>query len=164
MPALANVYFKDLFTEIDPGLLPSAISVTGTLSGSAIQIGGLSPWGKLLFDLTFAAGSISGSVAMWLATASASGGAFASLSATLLSIATTLSLSEQYNLKLDTRGEFFCNLGTTSVAPTWVQVVISITGSTVVAAMKCLGWEAGADPASSFLTITKPQTGYLACY
>ncbi len=154
MAALANVFFRDIFCHVIPGasVLPTATGyATGTASGVAIQLGGLAPIGKLLARLNFAAGSVSGVVAMWFATATASSGAFTSIAATLVSIATTLSLSTQYYLGIDTRNEAFCNLASaTSGAPTWCQVVMSVSGSAIGGAMEVLGWECGSEPASTF--------------
>jgi hypothetical protein len=160
MSALANVFFKDLFTEIDPGLLPQSLAI-GTTSGSAIQLGGVVPFDKLLFDLVFGAGSVAGSVSMYLETATASGATFTSISQTLVSTVTTLSLSAQYDLKIDTRLIAFCNLAT---APLWVHVVVIVTGAAIPMAMKVLGWEAGFDPVNVMITSTKPVTGYTAFY
>jgi hypothetical protein len=166
MAALANLYFKDLFTEISPGsaMGPALVgSATGTQSSSPIALTGSGAFMKLLFDLSFLAGTASGTVNMYLATATASNGTFTSLSQTLVSIITTLSLSALYNLKIDSRDVAFANLGTGSAAPSWVKVVVSVTGAAIDGALKVLGWEAPADPALSFIT-ESPVTGYTAFY
>lgn len=148
---LANYFFSDLFTDIDSGIVPASTGIaTGTTSGSAIQLGGPPGFEKWLFEILFAAGSISGSVKMWLETATASAGAFTSLSATLVSIVTTLSLSANYRLRIDSRDVAFANLSSTSPAPRWVHVVVSVTGAAIPAAMHVLGWEAKQDVANVF--------------
>jgi hypothetical protein len=166
MPALANLFFKDLFTEISPGAAmgPALVgSATGTQSSSPIVLTGSTAFMKLLFDLSFMAGSVAGSISMYLATATASGGAFTSLSATLVSMVTTLSLSALYNLKIDSRDVAFANLGTGTAAPAWVKVVVSVTGSAINGALKVLGWEAPVDPANVWVT-ESPITAYAAFY
>jgi hypothetical protein len=160
---LANFYFSDLFTEVDPGFLPQTLA-TGTTSGSAIQLGGSLGYEKLLFNMIFAAGSVANSVSMYLATATVASGTFTSLSQTLVSMVTTLSLSAQYDLKIDTRDVAFANLSSTSAVPSWVKVVVSLAGSTVPMAMKVLGWEAKQDVVSVFQPQTKPVTAYTPFY
>jgi hypothetical protein len=167
MPALANLYFKDLFTEISPGsaMGPALVgSATGTQSSSPIALTGSAAFMKLLFDLSFLAGSIAGSISMYLATATASGGSYTSVSATLVSMVTTLSLSALYNLKIDSRDVAFANLGTGTAAPAWCKVVVVVTGSAIDGALKVLGWEAPADPANIFQAQASPLTAYTAFY
>lgn len=142
---LANYFFSDFFTEVDPGILPQSLAA-GTASGSAIPIGGSAGFQKLLFNALFAAGTATTSVIMYLATATASGASFTSLSQTIVQIVTTLSLSCQYDLKIDTRDVAFANLSITAACPTFVKVIVAVTGATIPIAMKCLGWEARQDP------------------
>ena|ERR1700744_4262763 len=167
MSALANVFFSDLFTEISPGsaMGPGLVgSATGTTSTAAIQLGGPVPFSKWLFDLSFLAGSASGSVSMFLATASASGGTFTSISQTMVSMVTTLSLSTIYDLKIDSRDVAFAVLGTGSIAPTWVKAVVAVSGAAINGALKILGWEATADPNSAFTTSTNPLVAQVTFY
>ncbi len=162
---LANYFFGDLFTDIDSGIVPASTGIaTGTTSGSAIQLGGAPGFEKWRFDLMFAAGSVAGSISMWLATATASSGAFTSISATLVSIITTLSLSCNYRLRIDSRDVAFANLSSTSAAPSWVQVVVSVTGSAIAGAMQILGWEAKQDVASVFQTPALPKVAVTTFY
>jgi hypothetical protein len=162
---LANYFFSDLFTDIDSGIVfPETGLATGTTSGSAIALTGSQGFEKWLFEVIFAAGSVANTVSMWLATATASGGVFTSLSASLVSILTTLSLSANYRLRIDSRDVWFSTLSSTSAAPTWVQVVVSVTGSTISGAMHILGWEAKVDPSNVFAVPTLPITKQVTLY
>jgi hypothetical protein len=160
---LQNYFFSDLFTDVDSGILTQTLA-TGSTSGSAIQIGGKAGFEKLLFEMLFAAGSAAGSVSMWLATASASSGTFGSLSQTLVSIITTLSLSANYRLRIDTRDVAFANLSSVAAAPTFVQVVVAVTGAAIPMAMHVLGWESKVDPNNVFITRTIPVVAQTTFY
>ena len=83
---------------------------------------------------------------MYLETATASGGTYTSLSQTLVSA--SISLASQYYLEIDTRDEFFCNLGTGSSAPLWVHAVVALATTATPVVLDVLGWMAGVDPAS----------------
>lgn len=149
---LANVFFRNVFAQINGGILPQTLA-TGTTSGSAIQLGGSGPLGKLLFRaqaiMLASATSNSGAMSMYLATATASGGTFTSISQTLVSVSISNSASI-YELIIDTRNEAFVNLATGSLAPTWVKPVIALATAAIPFALDVLGWEAGNDPASAF--------------
>lgn len=163
MPGLANVFFRNIFATLDGGVLPGTLA-SGTTSGSPIQLGGVGGLGKMLFLLNLTQGSVAASASMYLATATASGGTFTSISQTLVS--TTLvasSTSATLNmLDIDTRNEAFANLATGSAAPTWVKPVIAIAGATLGVGLTVLGWEAGNDPASNYdgSTVTIKETDF----
>ena len=153
MPGLANVFMSDIACQINGGVNPQALA-SGTTSGNAIQLGGLSPFGKLLFKAVFSmtASSASGTISMYLGTATASNGTFTSISQTLTSMAfTSASSTKQLVLQLDTRNEAFANLATGSAAPAWVQPVIVLATSTVNLYLDVLGWCGGVDPEKNFL-------------
>jgi hypothetical protein len=147
MPGLANIFFSDLFAKLDGGIPATLTGITtGTTSGSPIQLGGLSPLGKLMFRfLVGGSGSAAATASMWLATATASAGTYTSISGTLTSIA--ISLASKYYLDIDTRLQAFCNLGT---APTWVKAIVAIAGAPLPGALDVLGWESGNDPPATY--------------
>jgi hypothetical protein len=145
---LANVLFRNEFAQLDGGISPQTLA-TGTTSGSALQLGGLAPLGKMLFRVLAASGSAAASMSMFLMTATASNATFASLSATLTSV--VISAASQYRLVLDTRNEAFANLATNAL---WVKVVLVLTGAAVPMALDVLGWESGSDAASAFDSAT----------
>lgn len=166
---LANVFFRDVFCHINGGIAPQQLAA-GTTSGAKIQLGGSAPIGKLLFralfSMTASTSAGSGAASLYLATATASGGSFTSISATLASVAyasvSASSLAPYANLQVlevDTRNEAFANLATGSAAPTWVQPVVVISGATVGFALDVLGWEVGNDPAKNWdvgaITVTE---------
>jgi hypothetical protein len=162
---LANFFFSDLFTDVDSGIVPATTGIAvGTTSGSAIAIGGAAGFQKLLFEALFAAGSAAGSVSMFLATASVASGTFASISQTLVSIVTTLSLSANYRLRIDTRDVAFANLSSVAAAPTFVQVVVAVAGAAIPGAMHVLGWQARQDVSSVFQPRTIPVTAQTTFY
>ncbi len=148
---LANVFFRDVFATLDGGFLPGSIAAA-TASGNAIQLGGSAPLGKLLFRLITTNASAATSVTMYLATATASGGSYTSISQTGVSatqVASSTSTIKTY-LEIDTRNEAFANLATGSLAPAWVKPVIVVVGAAVTGALDVLGWEAGNDPAKQW--------------
>lgn len=152
MSALANLFFRDIFGMVASGVLPQAVA-TGTTSGAAINLGGSADFGKLAFLFATTNASAATSVTMYLATATASGGSFTSLSATVASttqVASSTSTTQQI-LLIDTRDEAFCNLGsaTSGYGPLWVKPVLVVAGAAVSGALLCLGWEAGAEPAKN---------------
>ena len=160
MAGLANMFFRDIAAHYNGGIAPQVLA-TGTTSGAAIALGGTSPIGKLLFralfSMTASTTAGSGAMSFYLATATASGGTFTSLSQTLASLAfasvsaSTLSPFANLNvLEIDTRDEAFCNLGTGSAAPTWVQAVVALSGNAVGFALDVLGWQAGTEPAKLY--------------
>jgi hypothetical protein len=153
---LANVVFRNEFGQLDPGIEAQTLA-TGTTSGSALQLGGLAPFGKMLFRVLAASGSAAASLSAYLMTATASNGTFASLSATLTSI--VISAASAYRLVLDTRNEAFANLATNAL---WVKVVLVLTGAPVPLAVDVLGWESGTDPASAYdgATVVTSETDF----
>lgn len=143
---LANVLFRDIFAHLDVGILPVLTGfATGTVSGSAVQLGGTAPFGKMVARFIVTSGSAAASLSAYLATATASNGTFTSVSQTLVSA--KVSLASQYWLVLDTRMEAFANLNTNAQ---WIKVVYSLTGAPLPGALDVLGWESGNDPASNF--------------
>lgn len=160
MPGLANVFFSDIFATLNGGIQPQALAA-GTASGTAQQLGGVSPLGKLLFRGVFSmtASNASGTATMYLQTATASSGGFTSLSATVTSVAFGSATSgNQFELRLDTRNEAFANLATGSGAPAWVQPVVVIATNTVGFYLDVLGWEGGNDPEKNYNATTVKVT------
>lgn len=153
MPGLANVHFSDIFATLNAGVPPQALA-SGTTSGNAVQLGGVSPLGKLLFRGIFSmtASNASGTATMFLQTAVASSGAWTSLSATVTSVAFgSANSANQFELRLDTRNEAFANIAATgSTAPLWVMPVVVTATSTVGFYLDVLGWEGGNDPESNY--------------
>jgi hypothetical protein len=150
---LANVFFRNEFSQINGGIKPQTLA-TGTTSGNAIQLGGVAPIGKLLFmaqaSMLASATSNSGAMSMWLATCTASGGTFVSISQTQVSTSigsASTNSGSQFTLMIDTRNEAFCNLGTNAL---WVMPVVALATAAVPFALTVLGWQAGTDPASNY--------------
>jgi hypothetical protein len=153
---LPNVKFRDIFATLNGGILPQTLA-TGTTSGSAIQLGGPGPLGKIAFralaSMLASATSNSGVMSLYLATATASGGTFTSISQTLVSASISVSGS-MFQLITDTRNEAFCNLATGSLAPTWVKPVIALGTAAMPVFLDVLGWSAGDDPADNYDSAT----------
>lgn len=140
----ANVLFRDIFSHIDGGIHAQTLAA-GTTSGSAIPLN--STWGKLLFRLLAAKGTANATLSMYLQTATASGGAFASLSQTLVSA--SISTTGAQVLEIDTRGEAFANLAG-ATAPTWVQPVVVVVTTSTPLALDVLGWSNDFEPARKY--------------
>ena len=140
---LANLKFGDFMTRLYGGILPQTMAA-GTTSGSAIALGGSANVRKMAFRVLAAKGTANSTVTLQLATATASNGTFASLSAAVASV--SISAASLYELILDTRDEWFCDLGTTT---TWVQPQIVVATTATPLALDVLGYNVGSEPASN---------------
>ncbi len=149
----ATRYFTDVFAFLDCGLPVGGNSVSGTHSGSAMQVGGSQgvPWRKIGFILEAASGSTSaGVVTFYLQTATASGGAYATFttsnqSASAVTISVTTS-GKAY-IYAEARGEMFNDLGTSGY---WIKPVIVQSAVVAPVSLTALGFVQGSQPASNY--------------
>jgi hypothetical protein len=137
---LANLRFTDLFSVKNTGISPTSLSVSGTFSGSAMQLGGSANQHRHVWLFFPGEGTTTaGVVTMYLMTATASAGTYTSLSASVQSYSISAA-GIWAPLVLDTDNSWFNDLGTNAV---WVKPVLVVTGVAVPGALACLGYDAG---------------------
>ena len=145
--------FTDVFDFLDCGLPVGGNSVSGTHSGSAMQVGGsaLMPWRKIGFILEAASGSTSaGTVTFYLQTASLSAAAYATFTTanqSNSSVTISPSAAGKWYLYLEARGEMFTDLGTNGY---WLKPVLAQSAVVCPVSLTALGFVAGTEPASNY--------------
>lgn len=146
-------FFTDVFSFLDCGLPVGGNSVSGTHSGSAMQVGGSAavPWRKIGFVLEAASGSTSaGTVTFYLVTATASGGAYATFTTanqSNSSVSMSVSTTGKAYIYLEARGEMFQDLGTNGY---WIKPVLAQSAVVCPVALTALGFVEGSQPASNY--------------
>ncbi len=149
----ASRFFSDCFSVLDCGLPVGGNSVSGTHSGSVIQVGGSQgiPWRKIVFLIECASGSTSaGTVKFYLQTATASGGALATFTTanqTASSVTISATGAGKYYIMVEARGEMFTDLGTNGF---WVAPVLAQSAVVCPVALTALGFLEGSLPASNY--------------
>lgn len=148
MPArLSSAFLSDGVAFLNDGLPMSTLAAAGTHSGSAMIWGGRppSPWRKL--GLLFQCGA-GGNVSLFLQTATASNGAFATFTSPnqTASAATMTPTAPKNFLYVEARGEMIEDLATQGY---WIQVVVVQTGAVTGGALAALGLMPGDQPATS---------------
>lgn len=144
----SSLKFRDVFTEINPGILPFSYGA-GSSIGSAISMVGVR---KLVFHLNTGSGA-AGSAQLLLYAASVSGGTGSTAlggTASLLTSALVGSLTSASGgtAVVEVRGEYLEN---NSVGP-WVFPVLSVSGGTIYAALTCHGFLRSYEPALNYDT------------
>ena len=166
MPGLANVFFSDITAKLNGGIGPVALASATTTSGNIQTLGGSGAIGKYLFRLLMlptASSALTATLKLYTGTASTTMASFAAGIASSVFSATTAATTMQYELRLDTRNEYFNNLaaGVSGGDVLYVQPVAIIGATTgVTAALDVLGWCVGCDPASNYnaATVTVAET------
>jgi hypothetical protein len=149
----ASRYFTDVFSFLDCGLPVGGNSVSGTHSGSPMQVGGSAavPWRKVGFILEAASGSTSaGTVTFYLVTATASNGAYATFTTanqSNSSVTISPSAAGKAYLYAEARGEMFTDLGTSGY---WIKPVLAQSAVVCPVALTALGFVEGSQPTSNY--------------
>ena len=149
----ATKFFTDVFSFLDCGLPVGGNSVSGTHSGSAMQVGGSQgvPWRKIGFIVEIASGSTSaGTVTFYLQTATASGGAYATFTTannSNSSVVVSASSAGKWYIYTEARGEMFTDLGTSGY---WIKPVLVQSAVVCPVALTALGFVQGSEPASNY--------------
>lgn len=154
MPGLANVFFRDVFATLNGGIKPQVLASATTTSGNVLTLGGSGPIGKMLFRLLCSASTTASSVSvtMQLFTGTVSSAMASFAAGVVSSVMPASSTTGMFVLELDTRNEYFANLGSAQAgAILYVQPVVIVGTTTgVAAALDVLGWEVGSDPAKNY--------------
>ncbi len=141
--------FTNVFALIDNGVVTGVQSV-GSISGSAIQLGGTAPLRRFVHILEGASGTASTAVVkFYLATSTASGGTFVSLSQTSQIMSATG--SNKWYMILDSNDTAFGDLATNAL---WYKTVTVVTTLALPIALTTLGYLSGSEPASNFNSST----------
>lgn len=148
----SSLKFRDVFTEVNPGILPFSYGA-GSSIGSAISMIGMR---KVVFHLNAGSGG-AGSVQLLVYAASVSAGTGSAAlngSTSLLTSALVGSLASASGgtAVVEIRGEFLEN---NSVGP-WIFPVLSVSGGTIYASLVCHGFLRAYEPSSNYDT-----TGYV---
>lgn len=153
---LPNLFFRDIFAHINGGIGPQVLASATTTSGNVITLSGRGALGKFVFRLLCSASTTASSVSVTLALFTGTvSSAMASFAAGIVSsVMPASSTTGMFVLELDTRNEYFCNLGSAATgAILYVQPVVTVGTTTgVAAALDVLGWQAGNDPARNYDT------------
>ncbi len=144
-----TVKFTNVFAYIDNGVVTGVQSV-GSVSGSAMQLGGTAPFRRFVHILEAASGTASTAVVkFYLATSTASGGTFVSLSQTSQIMSVTG--STKWYATLDTNDTAFGDLATNAL---WFKAVLVVTTLALPVNLVTLGYLSGSEPASNFNSTT----------
>jgi hypothetical protein len=159
---LANLRFSDVFAFLDDSVQNQTIAA-GSVSGSAIQLGGSQHLRKHVFLFQGNLVSTANSTSFYLATASLSSAAFTSLSASLtsFSFSSSASAAGKFILDIDTDNSWFTDLGTTAA---WVKPILVVAGASVIGSLLTLGYNAGSMQASLYNspTVTVVETDLIS--
>lgn len=149
----ATKQFPDVFSFLDCGLPVGGNSVSGTHSGSPMQVGGSAavPWRKIGFIIEIASGSTSaGVVTFYLQTATASNGTYATFTTanqSNSSVVVSATGAGKWYIYAEARGEMFTDLGTNGY---WIKPVLVQSAVVCPVALTALGFVEGSEPASNY--------------